>query len=159
MMRPTPDLCDDHSDKIQVLRPSYNNYGGTTSFYGQIATVYCPEDNTFVKKEVQKKGLGRVLIVDGGSSDKCAYVGDKIASIAYENGWSGLVINGMVRDVEELRDINIGIKAVGVHPMKSEKRGLGEIGVNLKFGGVTFLPGYFVYCDANGVIVSKTKLT
>ena len=88
MMRPSPDLCVDHSDKFQVLRPSYNNYGGTTSFYGQIATFYCPEDTTFVKKEVQKKGLGRVLIVDGGSSDKCAYVRDKIATIAYENGWS-----------------------------------------------------------------------
>ena len=103
-------------------------------------------------------GTGKVLVVNGGASSACAYLGDNLALLAYQNNWAGILINGMVRDVDELAKIQIGIKALGAHPKKSEKRGLGEFGHDIEFGGVKFQSGAFVYSDNNGVIVSSSQL-
>ena len=154
----TPDLCDDHPDEVRVLAPILRTFGGREAFFGQAVTVRCFEDNSRVKDLVGTPGEGRVIVVDGGGSTAKALLGDIMGQAAADNGWAGLVIHGAVRDVEILRTIDLGVQAIGSIPLKTEKLGVGDVGVDVTFGGVTITPGDFVYADANGVVVSATAI-
>ncbi|WP_447733105.1 ribonuclease E activity regulator RraA [Pseudomonas shirazensis] len=154
----TPDLCDANPDLVQVLEPMFSNFGGRDSFGGQIVTIKCFEDNSLVKAQAELDGRGKVLVVDGGGSLRCALLGDMIAAKASQNGWEGLVIYGCVRDVDVLVQTNVGVQALAAHPLKTDKRGLGDLNVVVTFAGVTFRPGEYVYADNNGVIVSPQPL-
>ncbi|CAG8865453.1 Putative 4-hydroxy-4-methyl-2-oxoglutarate aldolase [Pseudomonas fluorescens] len=154
----TPDLCDAYPDLVQVLEPMFSNFGGRDSFGGQIVTLKCFEDNSRVKEQAELDGKGKVLVVDGGGSLRCALLGDMIAEKAARNGWEGLLIYGCVRDVDVLAQTDVGIQALASHPLKTEKRGLGDLDVVVTFAGVTFRPGHYLYADNNGVIVSPTPL-
>lgn len=154
----TPDLCDAYPDQVQVLDPMFSNFGGRDSFGGQIVTIKCFEDNSLVKQQVELDGKGKVLVVDGGGSLRCALLGDMLAEKAAKNGWEGLVIYGCVRDVDVLIQTDVGIQALASHPRKTDKRGIGDLDVVVTFAGVTFRPGEYVYADNNGVIVSPTAL-
>jgi regulator of ribonuclease activity A len=140
----TPDLCDAHPDDVRVLEPLLRTFGGREAFFGPAVTVSCHEDNSRVKDLVNTPGEGRVIVVDGGGSVRRALLGDVLAQAAADNGWSGLVIHGAVRDAEILRTIDL----------KTERLGAGEVGLDVTFGGVTVSPGEWVYADANGVVVS-----
>ncbi len=154
----TPDLCDLHPD-VQVAEPLFRDFGGSRRFAGRIVTIRCFEDNSRVREQVGSDGRGKVLVVDGGTSVRKSLLGDMLAELAVGNGWSGLLINGGVRDVEALAALPLGVKALAATPMKTEKRGLGEVGVPVNFAGVDFIPGHWLYADANGVIVSATELS
>ena len=131
----------------------FRSFGGVESFSGRIATVRCLEDNVLVKRRVSEPGDGRVLVVDGGGSYRCALAGDAVAGLALENGWAGLVLNACVRDVAALATLPIGIKALGTNPRPSGKNGVGEIDVPVTFGGAEFAPGATLHADDDGVIV------
>ncbi|MEN7343924.1 MAG: ribonuclease E activity regulator RraA [Pseudomonadota bacterium] len=154
----TPDLCDEAGDGVQVLAPLLKNFGARTSFGGRIVTIKCFEDNSLVKAQGQIDGAQQVLVVDGGASPRRALLGDQIALALANNNWAGIVIYGYVRDVDALADTDLGIQALGAIPVKTEKRGLGDLNVPLMFGGVTFRPGEWIYADNNGVVVSPTAL-
>ena len=154
----TPDLCDKYPELVQVVEPMFNNYGGKESFGGEIVTVKCFEDNSIVKEQVANPGHGKVMIVDGGASMRAALLGDMLAEKAAENGWEGLIVYGCIRDVDVIMETNLGVQALSTHPMKTDKRGLGDLNVPVTFGGVTFKPGQYVYADNNGVIISPEKL-
>ena len=155
----TPDLCDAYPELVQVVEPTFSNFGGRDSFGGQIVTLKCFEDNSLVKEQIELDGKGKVLVVDGGGSLRCALLGDMVADKASKNGWEGLLIYGCVRDVDMLAQTDLGVQALASHPRKSEKRGIGELNVPLTFGGVTFKPGDYLYADNNGVIISPSPLT
>jgi regulator of ribonuclease activity A len=154
----TPDLCDAHPELVQVVEPMFSNFGGRDSFGGEIVTVKCFEDNSVVKSQADQPGKGKVLVVDGGGSLRRALLGDMIAEKAAINGWEGMVIYGCVRDVDVLAQTNLGVQALASHPMKTDKRGIGDLNVVVTFAGVTFRPGEFIYADNNGVIVSPSAL-
>jgi regulator of ribonuclease activity A len=154
----TPDLCDAYPELVQVVEPMFSNFGGRDSFGGEIVTVKCFEDNSLVKSQADQPGKGKVLVVDGGGSLRRALLGDMIAEKAAKNGWEGMVIYGCVRDVDVLAQTDLGVQALASHPMKTDKRGLGDLNVVVTFGGITFRPGEFVYADNNGVIISPTAL-
>ena len=128
-------------------------FGGVRSFSGRIATVHCLEDNVLLRAAVSEPGDGRVLVVDGGGSFRCALLGDNIAELAVSNEWAGVVINGCVRDVVALAELPIGIKALGTNPRPSGKTGAGEVDVPVTFGGAEFAPGAMLHADDDGVIV------
>lgn len=153
----TPDLCDAYPD-VAVVEPMFTNFGGHDSFGGEIVTVKCFEDNSVVKDLVAQDGTGKVMVVDGGGSLRRAMLGDMLAEKAAQNGWQGIIINGCVRDVDVLIQTALGIQALASHPMKTEKRGIGDMNVPVTFGGVTFRPGEYVYADNNGIIVSPVAL-
>jgi len=155
----TPDLCDDYPDLVEVVEPMFQNYGGVKAFGGEVVTVKCFEDNSVVKEQVGLPGKGRVMVVDGGGSRRNALLGDMLAEKAAENGWAGLIIYGCIRDVDVIAKTELGVQALACNPRKTEKRGLGDLNVPVKFGGVTFHPGHFVYADNNGVIVSPQALS
>ena len=154
-----PDLCDQYGDSLRVLSPMLKNFGGNNCFHGKISTIKCHEDNSFVADAVREEGDGSVLVVDGGGSLRCALLGDNLAAIAASNSWAGIIVFGCVRDVVALKDISLGIQAIAPHPMKSVKRQVGLRDVEVSFGGVSFIPGQYVYADDNGVLVSEAELT
>jgi regulator of ribonuclease activity A len=152
------DLCDLHESNIKVAESSFRNYGGRTVFGGEIVTVSCFEDNSIVKELVATPGNDKVLVIDGGGSLQRSLLGDQLAAKAADNGWSGIIIHGAVRDIEVIAEIDIGVKALNAIPLKTEKRGVGDTNIPVTFAGVTFSPGTYVYADLNGIIVSQERL-
>ena len=157
-MKSTPDLCDVYEGGISVLDPMFTNFGGRERFYGEAVTVKCFEDNSTVKELAGTAGKGRVMVVDGGGSLRRALLGDIVGARALANGWAGFVIYGAIRDVDELGGMDLGVQALATHPMKTEKKGIGDLDVPVTFAGVTIHPGDFVACDNNGIVVSPVAL-
>ncbi|CAM2967928.1 putative 4-hydroxy-4-methyl-2-oxoglutarate aldolase [Moritella viscosa] len=153
-----PDLCDRHFNQLSVMDPIFQSYGKATIFSGQAVTVKCFEDNSLVKELAGTPGEGRILVVDGGGSTRRALLGDMIAENAVKNGWAGFVIYGAIRDVATINTLELGVKAITACPVKTEKRGLGDAGINLHFAGVNIAEGDYIYADLNGVVVAKEPL-
>lgn len=154
----TTDLCDAHMDSVAVLEPILRAYGGAPRFFGPIATLKLFEDNALVRSALSEPGAGRVLVIDGGGSLRCALLGDQLGLLAVENGWAGVVVYGAIRDAVALGALPLGIRALATHPMKSIKRGEGQRDVPVVFGGVRFEPGHWLYADEDGVIVAAEAL-
>ncbi len=157
-MLATADICDARAD-AQVAAPALVDFGGQRAFSGPIATVKVFEDNVLVRKALEEDGEGRVLVVDGGGSLRCALVGDRLAALARDNGWAGLIVFGCIRDTAAIATLEVGVKALAAHPKKSDKRGEGQREVPVSFAGVTFTPGQHVYADGDGVVVLATPMT
>ena len=142
-----------------MAEPLFREYGGLAQFAGPIETIQVFEDNALVRKALEQDGLHRVLVIDGGGSLRCALLGGRLASVAHRNGWSGILIHGCVRDSAELSQVPVGIRALNTAPMRSTNEGRGEVGIGLRFAGLAFKPGQFLYADADGVLLSDRDLT
>ncbi|MBI2388001.1 MAG: ribonuclease E activity regulator RraA [Deltaproteobacteria bacterium] len=151
----TTDLCDARPD-ARAAEPLFRDFGGQRAFAGAIATLAVFEDNSLVRTALEEPGQGRVLVVDGRGSLRCALLGGNLAALAEKNGWSGVVVFGAVRDAREIAATKIGVKALAAHPKKSEKRGAGSRDVEVTFAGVTFVPGHHLYADEDGIVVVET---
>lgn len=153
----TYDLCDANMAAFGtgffVLPPVFRDYGGLPSFSGEVATVKCFEDNSLVKAALDEAGAGRVLVVDGGASLRRALVGGKVAAAAAKNGWAGVVVDGAVRDLAELAACQVGIRALALVPLPTEKRDQGEREGAVRIQGVWVRPGDRLYADADGIVV------
>ena len=158
----TCDLCDvhkgDESGAFRVLPPVFHHYGGKEAFSGPVATVKCFEDNSLVKAAIETPGQGRVLVVDGGGSLRRALVGGNVAATAAKNGWAGIVVYGAVRDLAELRETPMGLRALALMPLPTEKRGEGQSEVPVQVAGVWVRPGDWLYADADGIVVGARPL-
>ncbi len=154
----TADLCDHFSDRLQIADEPMGDFGGLGAFSGVIETVKAFEDNSKVRECVESAGKGKVLVVDGGASMRRAMLGDQLAAKAVKNGWAGIVINGCIRDSADIAEMEIGVKALGTHPLKTEKLGAGSHNVPVRFAGVNFIPGHYLYADEDGLVVSETAL-
>jgi regulator of ribonuclease activity A len=154
---PTCDLCDEHkgdtSGAFRVLPPVFQAYGGRHDFAGTVVTIKCFEDNSLVKAACDSPGDGRVLVVDGGGSLRRALVGGNLAAAAARNGWAGIVVDGCVRDVAELNACAIGIRALALMPLPTEKRNEGQRDVPVRIQGVDVRPGDHLTADADGMVV------
>lgn len=158
----TCDLCDLHtadgSGAFRVLPPGLASYGGRQAFGGQVSTVKCFEDNSLVKAALDTPGQGRVLVVDGGGSLRRALVGGNVAAAAARNGWAGIVVHGCVRDAAELAAASVGIRALGLVPMPTVKRGEGQRDGAIELLGVWVRPGDWLYADQDGIVLSARPL-
>jgi regulator of ribonuclease activity A len=158
----TPDLCDqfeaDLGTTVRVVAPMFQHYGGRSSFSGAIVTLKIFEDNSLVREAFGEDGRGKVLVIDGGGSLRCALVGDQLAILAKKNGWEGVVVYGCIRDSGDINGIDIGLRALNTHPQKSIKKGAGDRDIAVTFGGVTFKPGEYLYADDDGILVSSKPL-
>lgn len=153
-----PDLFDEYPDTLQLIASAFAVFGGLDNFQGQVVTVSCYEDNSRVKELLAQEGEGKVLVVDGGASLRRALMGDLIAASAVENNWAGVVINGAIRDVAAISTMPLGVRALGACPIKTERKGLGEVNVTVAINGVIIEPGVYLYADLNGIAISKEKL-
>lgn len=160
----TTDLCDQfendiHAGLIHVLPPVFQSFGQATAFHGQAVTFKVFEDNTLIKKALENdNGSGKVMVVDGGASVRCALVGGNIAKAGTQNGWAGIVVDGCVRDTGEINELNIGVRALAAMPLRSLKKGAGERDLGVHIQGVRVNPGDWIYADADGIVVSPKAL-
>lgn len=152
---------DDHTSKdsdIQVMCPGLQDYGGLEEYSGQAVTIKCYESNPLVRKTLNENGEGKVLVIDGGTSMECALIGDLLSELAVQRGWSGIIVNGCVRDTSQIGGMDVGIKALAAMPLKPGKRDMGKLNVPVNVCGVIIRPGNWIYADTDGFIVSPTEL-
>jgi regulator of ribonuclease activity A len=157
-MKSTCDISDQLHPHVQYLDPIFKSYGVKTAFSGRIVTIKCFEDNSLVEEALKMNGKGCVLVVDAGESLRCAMLGDKRASDAIKNKWEGIVVNGSIRDSVMINSMTIGIRALGVCPRKSIKKGNGKRNLTVDFSNVKFIPNHYLYADEDGVIVIENKV-
>lgn len=158
-MYPVTDLCDEFADYLDILEPVFTDFGGRLAFGGPISTVRCFEDNSVARLALEEPGEGRILVIDGGGSERCALMGDNLAQMAIDNGWGGIIVNGCIRDCEQISQMDVAIKALNAHPRKSAKKNIGERDVPVRFAGVLMMPDEWIYGDLDGVVVSKSELS
>lgn len=154
----TTDLSDKYGNAVQVAEPIFRDFGGRTEFHGPAKTLKLFEDNSLVRGNLEQAGEGRVLVVDGGGSMRCALVGDQLGELAVANGWAGILVYGCIRDSAVIRTQDFGLKALATHPRKSVKKGMGEEDLTVRFAGLAIASGDWVYADADGVVVSDEAL-
>lgn len=154
----TTDLSDAHPSAVQAADPIFRDYGGRRAFHGPMTTLKLFEDNALVRRALEEPGSGRVLVIDGGGSMRCALLGDQLAELAVRHEWAGVVVFGCIRDSEAIGQLPLGVKALATHPLKSIKRGEGQRDLPVRFAGVTFRPGAWLYADADGLLVSDEAL-
>ncbi len=155
----TADLCDEFPDAVRIADPVFSDYGGIRKFGGPIETLRVFEDNSLVSDTLGTQGQGRVLVIDGGGSLRTALVGGRLAGLAHANGWAGLLVNGSVRDSVEIRQIQLGVRALSTSPLRSQKLGRGDRGGKVTFAGVIFSPTDYLYADEDGIVVSDRRLS
>lgn len=165
----TAEACDSNaallaSGDLRVLQPVFQIYGQCRSFSGPVVTLKVFEDNVLVRELLETRGEGKVLVIDGGGSMRCALIGGNLGQLAHNNGWSGIVVNGCIRDVDEINGCGIGVRALGSRPLKSNKKGHGDKHVPVYIAGV-YIAGSFIrdgewlYADSDGILVSKSELS
>lgn len=157
----TTDLCDAHEDRIaqgslRIVPPGYLAWGKRAAFHGQAHTLKVFEDNSLVRSALEQPGQGRILVVDGGGSRRCALLGGNLGVLAQKNGWAGVLVYGCVRDSDELDACDIGVRALAAHPQKSLKKGIGQEGIPVVFDGVKVSPGNWIYVDRDGILVADS---
>ena len=153
VFKPTCDLYDEHLDVARVPTVSLLNFGGERQFCGTVVTVKCFEDNSRIKELVAMEGKGKVMLVDGGGSQRCALVGDVLADEAQRRGWAGIIVYGSVRDKVALSKLGLGVMALGVTPRKSVRRGEGQTNIPIQIGNVWCESGDIVYGDDDGILL------
>lgn len=160
----TTDLCDDNQSllddgRLAVLPPLFRLFGKRIRFSGPATTLKVFEDNALVRSTLETPGNGHVLVIDGGASLRRALVGGQLGLLAQKNGWVGIIVDGCIRDSDEINACEIGVRALGTHPQKSSKKGAGELNVRVLISGVGVSPGNWIYADADGVLVAQQELT
>lgn len=154
----TSELCDYYADLVDVVEPLFANFGGRSSFGGQIVTIKCHEDKGLIEEALEQSGVGKVLLVDGGGSVRRALVDGSVAGLAQANDWEGIICFGAVRDVDTLEELDLGIQALASIPVAASSEGTGKLDLPVNFGGVTFLPDDHIYADNTGIILSPEPL-
>jgi regulator of ribonuclease activity A len=159
----TTDLCDANeallaSGDLRVLPPVFLSFGQQARFSGPAVTLKVFEDNALVRSTLEGQGEGRVLVIDGGGSLRRALVGGLLGQLAEKNGWSGIVVNGCIRDSVEINACHIGVRALALHPQKSSKKGAGDRDITVLVSGVAVAPGEWIYADEDGVLVARNAL-
>jgi regulator of ribonuclease activity A len=159
----TTDLCDEREDllesgELQIVQGQWLCLGARQAFGGQVRLACAFEDNSVVASALQESGDGAVLVVDAGGSLRRAMLGGNLARTAAANGWAGVVVHGAVRDAQEIDGAAIGVRALGLCPRRSIKRGQGQRDSSVTFCGVTIVPGAWLYADRDGILVSSRSL-
>ncbi|WDD98404.1 ribonuclease E activity regulator RraA [Thalassomonas actiniarum] len=154
----TSELCNVYADLIDVVEPIFSNYGGRNSFGGKVVTVKCFENNGLIMQLLDSDGEGKVLVIDGGGSTRCALIDIEVARLAEKNGWEGIICYGSVRDVDAIEDVDIGIQGLVSIPVGAPDQMTGESDLAVNFAGVTILPDDHVYVDNTGIVLSPEPL-
>jgi len=154
----TPDLSDQFNDEVDIVKPVFKHYGGLKQGYGKIVTVACFEDNSLVAEQLKLPGKGRALVVDGEGSLRCSLLGDQLASMAIDNGWGPILINGCIRDIGIISPMPLVVMALASIPRKTVKAGKGSLNIPISFAGVTFYPEHYLFSDETGILVAENNL-
>ncbi|MCF2950237.1 ribonuclease E activity regulator RraA [Paraglaciecola aquimarina] len=154
----TADICDEYPDKTKVLGPGYQNFGGINKCQGVVTTIKLDKNNAdLVALLRDEDGTGKIVVVDV-AQDYFAVVGENLMKFAHKNNFAGIIINGYVRDTEQIQDIPVALIALGTCSRKSIPVTKSQRAISVSFGDVTFNEGDYVYTDNDGVIVTAEKI-
>ena len=154
----TADLCDEFSDKTEVLGPDFKSYGGIVKFKGTAITVKLDKNNKDLAVLLKEKsGEGKIVVVDVDMK-YYAVVGDNLMKFASDNKYEGIIVNGYVRDTVTTREFMVGLLAKGTCPKKYIPVQEGEINVPLSIDGIEIVEGDYIYVDPDGIVITKEKL-
>jgi len=154
----TADLCDDFSNKTEVLGPDFKSYGGIVKFKGSAVTVKLDKNNKDLAVLLKdKNGEGKIVVVDVDMK-YYAVVGDNLMKFASDNKYEGIIVNGYVRDTIATKEFQVGLLAKGTCPKKYIPVQAGEINVPLFIDEVQIVEGDYIYVDPDGVVITKEKL-
>ncbi|MBC5810195.1 MAG: hypothetical protein GIW95_04960 [Candidatus Eremiobacteraeota bacterium] len=104
-------------------------------------------------------GSGEIVVIDAGGNDEGAVLGDMLAARAQSCGAAGVVADGVIRDVDGIRDLGLAVWAKGTHPDSNVRALLAwEIDVAVQCGGVLVLPGDYVLADSDAAMVVPPHL-
>lgn len=153
------DICDDNKEKkLQVLSSEYKNFGGLKKCFGKIVTLKLDKSNWELLEMLRDEdGENRIVVVDNARYFY-GVVGDKLMAFAKENNWKAIILNGYVRDVAYTKDIDVALYAIGTCPLRNFEKTESTRGIQLSFGGVTFIDGDYLYADEDGIIISRDRL-
>ena len=126
--------------------------------YGQVSTVFCPDDNSLVREMLSEDGQQKILFVDGAKSKNVALLGDNLVELAKENNWKGIIVNGRIRDAEIISKMSIAVFALGTCPRKSNKKNQGKKDIELLVDELAIKPDDWIYADINGILLSDSEL-
>jgi len=154
----TADLSDANEGKLQVAQPGLRDFGGNSRFHGEMVTIKAEGDFSRVREQVNLPGNGKVLVIDNAAALDCAMLGDLLAAAAVKNGWSGVIINGCIRDAADIAPMQIGVKALAANPLRGARQDRGEVNVEVEFLGAVFRPGEYLYGDEDGILLSPVPL-
>jgi regulator of ribonuclease activity A len=154
----TADLSDANEGKLQVAQPGLRDFGGNRRFHGEMVTIRADGDFSRVREQVNLPGNRKVLVVDNAAALDCAMLGDLLAAAAMKNGWSGVIINGCIRDAADIAPMEIGVKALATNPLRGARQDRGEVNVEVEFLGAVFRPGEYLYSDEDGILLSPVPL-
>lgn len=154
----TADLFDAQPDTVQVCELQFRSFGKHGCVAGPCVTLTTFEDHRPVLEILKTQGEGRVLVVDGQGSLRVGLLGDRLAEIAAQTGWAGVVINGAVRDSSGIDALGIGVKALGTTARRGAVEASSTTGEPLSIGGATVTAGDWIYADRDCVIVAPHKL-
>lgn len=155
----TADLCDTCMGQadwdLRVLPPVFRAFGGRSWYFGQVVAVPSPTADGALSLAglLAEPGQGRVLVVDGLDSATHAILGDRMAGMGVQNGWSGVLVNGHVRDTPVLARMPLGVHALGAMPNRPAAMAPAQAGEQVQIQGVTVRTGDWLYADTDGVIV------
>ncbi|XP_047071144.1 putative 4-hydroxy-4-methyl-2-oxoglutarate aldolase 2 [Lolium rigidum] len=160
---PVADLCDANASliltgELRILEPVFQDYGQCISFSGQVVTMRVLEHNVGESELLETSGEGRVLVLDGRGSKRCAIMGGNLAEQACRNGWAGAVVNGCIRDVADINSFPIGVRALASHPRHPGTDGVPELHVDVEFAGAVIRDGEWLYADTDGIIVCSKEI-
>ncbi|ARP93188.1 ribonuclease E activity regulator RraA [Bordetella genomosp. 13] len=161
----TADLCDqalqDPGLGLRVLPPVYRSFGGRPWYFGQVqaARAAQPDGALSLAALLSEPGRNRVLVVDGGASLAHAVLGDRMAAMAVQNGWSGVLVHGCVRDVHALGRMPVGIHALAAVPNRPSAMPPAIAADRLDLHGIAVRTGDWLYADDDGIIVLSRRHT
>ena len=154
----TADFCDEHPEVVDVLSHDFKNYGGAQKCCGEVITVKLDKNNSeLIKLLRDEDGTDKIVIVDV-DAEFFAVVGENLMKFAQQNNYSGIVVNGYIRDTFQIKDIPVALYALGTCPRKYIPVTEGQRDVELSFGGVNFKNGDYLYADTDGVMVTHQPL-
>lgn len=148
----SPTAIAEHVSRAQVLSPDIRPLWEGARLSGPAYTVSCaPGDNLMLHAAIHRAPAGSVLVVDGGDASH-AIAGGNVCAVAQRRGIAGMIVDGAIRDVQEIRDLGFAVFARAVVPKPGLKAVVLPLQQPVSCGGVLVHAGDFVVADEEGIV-------
>ncbi|PGZ95389.1 regulator [Bacillus pseudomycoides] len=150
-----PTTCiSDVMNGLNNMHPAIKPLKEEYKFAGRAFTVKIPVgDNLAVLKAIREAKTGDVIVIDAKGDQYRAIAGDFILGMAQTLGISAIVVDGVIRDISGVKNLNFPVFSRGTSVAASGKAGVGEINIPISCGGTAVNPGDIIVGDADGVVV------
>lgn len=144
------DATGGHTNLRSEIKPLADHF----KIAGRAVTVRLPDgENRAVLEAIKAANEGDILVIDAKGNTNRAVAGDFVISLAKGIGVQGFVVDGVIRDIAAIRELDFPVFALGTTVAAGNKNGGGQVNIPIAVGGVTVHPGDYIIGDVDGVIV------